>query len=98
MGQRTHKLLRTQFPAPLSVVEAELQRTGRWEGELIQSRRDDTRIVVTSRWSLRRDGAQRPPAILETNNDITARKQAEGALSQAQAELARVARVTTLGQ
>lgn len=98
MGQRTHKLLRTEFPAPLAVVEAELQRTGRWEGELIQSRRDDTRIVVTSRWSLRRDGAERPPAILETNNDITARKHAEDALSQVQAELARVARVTTLGQ
>ena len=98
MGQRTHKLLRTEFPAPLGVIEAELQRTGRWEGELIQSRRDNTRIVVTSRWSLRRNGAERSAAILETSNDITTRKQAEEALSQAQAELARVARVTTLGK
>jgi two-component system, LuxR family, sensor kinase FixL len=98
MGQPTHKLLRTEFPAPLAVVEAELHRTGRWEGELVQSRRDDSRIVVASRWSLRRDADACPVATLETNNDITARKQAEDALSQAQRDLARVARVTTLGQ
>jgi two-component system, LuxR family, sensor kinase FixL len=98
MGQPTHKLLRTAFPAPLAVVEAELHRTGRWEGELTQSRRDDCRIVVASRWSLQRDAQARPVATLETNNDITARKRAEEALSQAQTELARVARVTTLGQ
>ena len=98
MGQQTHKLFRTEFPAPLAVIEAELHRTGRWEGELIQSRRDDSRIVVTSRWSLQRDAEARPVATLETNNDVTARKQAQDALSQAQTELARVARVTTLGQ
>jgi len=98
MGQPAHKLLRTEFPAPLALVEAELRRTGRWEGELTQSRRDDSRIVVASRWSLQRDAGARPVATLETNNDITARKRAEDALSQAQTELARVARVTTLGQ
>jgi len=98
IGQPTHKLLRTEFPAPLAAVEAELHRTGRWEGELTQSRRDDSRIVVASRWSLQRDVDAQPVATLETNNDITARKRAEDALSQAQAELARVARVTTLGQ
>jgi PAS domain S-box-containing protein len=97
-GQRTHQLFRTEFPAPLAVIEAELHRTGRWEGELIQSRRDDSRMVVSSRWSLQRDAEARPVATLETNNDITARKQAQDALSQAQTELARVARVTTLGQ
>jgi C4-dicarboxylate-specific signal transduction histidine kinase len=36
--------------------------------------------------------------VLETNNDITERKRAEEALHQAQVELARVTRVTTLGE
>jgi PAS domain S-box-containing protein len=98
LGQPTHALLRTEFPDSLTAIEAELHRTGRWEGELVQSRRNDSRVVVASRWALQRDAASRPVATLETNNDITARKEAEDALSQAQTELARVARVTTLGQ
>jgi two-component system, LuxR family, sensor kinase FixL len=75
-----------------------LRRTGRWEGELIHTRRDRSRVVVASRWSLQRDLQSNPIATLETNNDITARRQAEDALLQAQTELARVTRVTTLGE
>jgi PAS domain S-box-containing protein len=76
----THQLLRTVFPAPLDEINAELRRTGRWEGELIHSKADGTQVVVASRWSLQRDERQRPLAVLETNNDITERKQAEDAL------------------
>jgi two-component system sensor kinase FixL len=77
---------------------AQLTRTGRWDGELVHTRRDGTPVVVASRWSLRRGALGRAPAILETNNDVTERKQAEAALHQTQAELARVTRVTTLGE
>jgi two-component system sensor kinase FixL len=98
MGRRTHELLRTEFPASLADITAELTRTGRWEGELIQTRRNDAQVMVASRWSLQRNAQGLPVATLETNNDITARKQAESALSQAQTELARVARITTLGE
>ena len=52
-------------------------RTGRWEGELEKTKADGTRVVVASRWSLRRDEQGRPVAILETNNDITERKRRE---------------------
>ena len=76
----THQLLRTVFPAPLDEINAELLRTGRWEGELIHSKADGTQVVVATRWSLQRDERQRPLAILETNNDITERKQADDAL------------------
>ena len=76
----THQLLRTVFPEPIEEINAELLRTGRWEGGLIHTKRDGTQVVVASRWSLQRDKGQRPLAILETNNDITDRKQAEDAL------------------
>jgi C4-dicarboxylate-specific signal transduction histidine kinase len=83
---------------PLAEIEAELQRTGRWEGELVHARRDGTRVVVASRWSMQRDDQGKPAGVLETNNDITQRVRASHALTESQAELARVSRLTMLGE
>jgi PAS domain S-box-containing protein len=87
VGQVTHQLTRTIFPEPLDEINTKLLRTGRWEGELIHTRRDGTRVVVASRWSLQRDDRGNPIAILETNNNITERKQAEEALRRSRDEL-----------
>jgi len=77
IGKRSHELFKTVFPAPLVDIEAELLRTGRWEGELKHTKPDGSLLVVSSRWSLRRDEGGRPAAILETNDDITSRKRRE---------------------
>ena len=77
VGKVSHQLTQTIFPAPIEEINAELLRTGRWEGELIHTKRDATRVTVASRWSLQRDGEGQPATIMETNNDITERKQAE---------------------
>jgi PAS domain S-box-containing protein len=77
VGKHTHQLLRTVFPVPIEEIQAELLRTGRWEGELEKTKADGTRVVAASRWSLRRDDQQAPIAILETNNDITQRRRGE---------------------
>ena len=98
VGKNSHDLNQTVFPAPLEEIKAELTRTGRWEGELIHSRRDGTKVVVASRWSLQRDEQGRPAGTLETNNDITESKRTEEALQDSQTELAHVTRVTTLGE
>jgi PAS domain S-box-containing protein len=50
----THKLLQTVFPAPLDEIDAELLRTDRWDGELVHTKADGTKVMVASRWSLRR--------------------------------------------
>ena len=68
---------------------AELLRTGRWEGELKHTKGDGTEVVVSSRWSLRRDEQQRAVAILETNNDITERKRWEEEIQRLNQELAK---------
>ena len=77
IGKHTHQLLKTDFPVPSDEVRAELLRAGRWDGELQKTKADGTRVVVASRWSLRRDQQGRPAAILETNNDITERNRRE---------------------
>lgn len=87
IGRRSHDLLRTAFPAPLDDINAELLRTGRWEGELRHVKADETQVVVSSRWSLRRDEQGRPVAILETNNDITERKRREQEIESLNQEL-----------
>jgi len=76
--------MQTVFPAPLEQIRAELLGAGRWEGELVQTRADGSRVVVASRWSLQRDEEGRPRAILETNNDITKRKEAEARLRESE--------------
>ncbi len=83
-GKISHQVLETTFPATLDQVKAELLRTGRWEGELVNQRRDGTPIVVASRWSLQRDKQGRPAAILETSNDISERKRAEAELRESE--------------
>ena len=98
VGRVTHELLKTVFPVPLAEIEATLHRTGRWEGELVHTKRDGSLVVVASRWSLQRDGDGVTAGVLETNNDLTKRRAAEDALRQAHAELAHVTRVTMLGE
>ncbi|MGH7871138.1 MAG: ATP-binding protein [Candidatus Binatia bacterium] len=98
IGQVSHRLMQTIFPMPLEEISAELNSTGRWEAELVQTRRDGSQVVVASRWALQLNERREPSAILETNNDITERKRAEEALHNAQTELAHVTRVATLGE
>src|SRR6266404_2578129 len=77
VGRVSHELTQTTFPAPLQDINKELLETGQWEGELVHMRRNRTPVMVASRWALQRDDSGNPVAFLETNNDITERKQAE---------------------
>ncbi|HXJ38914.1 MAG TPA: PAS domain S-box protein, partial [Bryobacteraceae bacterium] len=82
LGRVTHELLRTVFPEPLENVRAQLDRADRWTGELVHKKKNGTEIVVTTRWVLDRDPYGNPRSILETNTDITQRKQAERAFKE----------------
>ncbi len=86
LGNISYTLLGTIFPKPLAEIEAEFLEKGRWEGELEHTLRDGTRIVVASRWVLQRAGNGLPIEVMESNNDITERKQAEDASTTAKLE------------
>jgi PAS domain S-box-containing protein len=89
IGKRAPELLRTVLPAPAEGIRAELLRAGRWDGEIEAVRADGTRVLVSSRWSLQRDDLGKPVAILETDNDITERKQREQEIRALNEELAK---------
>jgi PAS domain S-box-containing protein len=97
VGRVSHQLTQTSLPKPLPEIQAELLETGQWEGELVHTRRDGTSVMVASRWALQRDEANKPVAILETNNDITERKQAEENLRHSEAFLAEGQRISHTG-
>jgi two-component system sensor kinase FixL len=98
IGKRSRELLQTEYPADRATLHDALFSADRLEVELVNTKSDGTRVAVASRWSVQRDAAGRPVAILETNNDISKRKEAQDALQRAQTELTHVSRVTTLGE
>jgi len=86
-GQVIHDLLRTVFPEPLVAIEAELLREGRWEGELRHTTRDGANILVSSRWVTQRYTEGKASLVMETNNNITGRREAERKLRLSDDEL-----------
>src|ERR1700722_7128218 len=89
IGERSRDLLRTTLPQPMETIRAQLVRTGRWEGEVKYLKADGKEVLVSSRWSLRRDDAQQPAAVLETHNDISERKRREEEIRGLNQELAK---------
>jgi PAS domain S-box-containing protein len=98
LGQAAQELLHSVYPSELEDLKNEVVREGRWDGELTQTRRDGLQIVVASRWALQRDEHGKPVAMMQINTDITERKRSAEALEATQAQLAHMARVTTMGE
>ncbi|CAA9483701.1 MAG: diguanylate cyclase/phosphodiesterase (GGDEF & EAL domains) with PAS/PAC sensor(s) [uncultured Rubrobacteraceae bacterium] len=76
LGRVSHELLETIHPFPPEELDRRLRTEGHWEGELVHHTRDERRVVVESRHVLMRDDSG-SASILETNRDITERKEAE---------------------
>jgi PAS domain S-box-containing protein len=77
LGQVSHSLLKTHSQQPVADIQAQLLAKGHWRGELKHTRRDGSLVIVASTWTLHRDHFNRSASVLEINQDITARKEAE---------------------
>jgi PAS domain S-box-containing protein len=77
VGAISHELLQTQFPEPLEKIEEQLLANGRWEGELVHTRRDGETLVASTAWILHRDREGRPARVLESLVDVTEKRRAE---------------------
>lgn len=87
-GKTTDQVLRTEFPEPLEQIIAHTKQKGRWDGELIHTRKDGARLIISSRWSLQYDANGAPLGIVEMNDDITERRRIDQQLRSNQAQLA----------
>jgi PAS domain S-box-containing protein len=87
LGQKVTDLLKTESKRPFEELRGELFAKGSLTEELTHVTRTGERIVVESRWTLRRDKQGKPLAILEINHDITQRKWGERTLQMAKEEL-----------
>lgn len=89
LGRVSYELLATRFPAPLAEIEDRLLQTGRWGGELVQTRKDGSEIIVSSRWAVRTDAQGNPVQVLVINTDVTEQRAAARELQVAKEEAER---------
>ena len=75
INRRSHELLKTEFLISQEQYQKTLELEGHWSGELRQITKSGCRVSVESRQQLIESSFQR--LVLETNRNITERKQAE---------------------
>ncbi len=81
LGRNVHTLLGTVLTEN-GDLEAALQESSYWQGELLQTRRDGRQLCLASRWILRSTDSE--SLRLQINRDITAQKRAEDALRKSE--------------
>jgi two-component system CheB/CheR fusion protein len=86
LGRVSHEILQPGMHLPQEISDAALERDGHWFGEVVHLTRDGRQLVVESRQQVvtRSDGQR---IVLETNRDISERKQFEDELKQRVEEL-----------
>ncbi len=84
VGRSSHNLLQTVFPEPLADVENAVRTNGHWEGELVHTHKNGSKLRVGSRWAHRRSSTGESLGILEIVTDITERRRIEEQLRHTQ--------------
>ena len=86
IGQISHDLLKTEFPIEFTEFKKLLAKEKIWIGELTHTPKDGQKIIVESRLQLIRDDSGKK-IIIETNRDISQRKQDEAELNRYRGQL-----------
>jgi hypothetical protein len=70
VGSVSHSLLQTQFPYPIEQINQELLKNGVWEGALIHTMSDGSKVKVRSRWELQPNDQAQSYTVFEINRDF----------------------------
>jgi PAS domain S-box-containing protein len=83
IGQPARGILESDFlNMSREAVTKQILEQGYWSGEVVQERRDGTKIPASSSVSLYRDAEGKPAGVVAVNRDITERKRAEQELAR----------------
>lgn len=82
LGKNIKILLQSELPEPEDAVSAKMLRDGAWEDEIVQTRRDGSKVTVASRRVLRRNAAGEPVDYFAIDRDISEHKQAQRNIQQ----------------
>ncbi|HUL55325.1 MAG TPA: PAS domain S-box protein [Opitutaceae bacterium] len=72
------------FPPQYDQACQQVMQNGEWHGEMTIKRRDGSSILADTRWTLLRDDAGRPKAVLAIYSDVSERKRLESQYLRAQ--------------
>jgi two-component system cell cycle sensor histidine kinase/response regulator CckA len=84
IGRNVRDLIFKQRSEPFETALKTVIEKGEWIGEMHQTHRNGTSLVIESRWTLVRDEKGTPKSILVINTDITEKKRMESQFLRAQ--------------
>jgi PAS domain S-box-containing protein len=96
-GRISHELLRTEFPEPLRQIDATVQATSHWNGELRHTRKDGERIWVASDWAMGPANGKLTQVVVEVNTELTRLKRTETALQASESRFHRLSESNLAG-
>ena len=85
-NRRAQDMLRTRFPIAPDELQAELVKTGRWEGECVRIHRDGRPMIVSLQCALFR-GPMGPGSVVEIDLDLTEERRSQTMLEEREARL-----------
>lgn len=71
LGASCQQLLLTELPLPRPEIDAMVDRDGAWSGDIVRTRKDGVRLILSSRWSARPQARSGKREIIETSADVT---------------------------
>ncbi len=75
IGQKINEILQSVFPEPFESILGEIKQKGCWSGEIIHLAKNGRKVIVQSNLLAKIDKKGNVEEILESNVDVTERKQ-----------------------
>ncbi|MDJ0706611.1 MAG: ATP-binding protein [Leptolyngbyaceae cyanobacterium MO_188.B28] len=83
-GENAFTLINQSTSSEIEAIIQHVLEQGEWRGELTKLTKSGQKVIIASRWTLVRDEANKPAAILTVDTDITETKQLEAQFLRAQ--------------